>query len=142
MKDVSLGEVQSQPITRIITKQTCLMTQSSIAFDYVGLRSLGRFSEKSRRARVRQESAVRGGVASRVILDDVAQQVGREVEAWTWEPAGWLDRVAGVFAHAVAASRKARLHITDQRAKGAPRGTAWPPAPTPPRQPDTTSGGR
>jgi SRSO17 transposase len=33
-----------------------------------------------------------------VILDDVAQQVGQQVEAWTWELAGWLDRVAGVFA--------------------------------------------
>jgi len=33
-----------------------------------------------------------------VILEDVAGQVGRQVEAWTWELDGWLDRVAGVFA--------------------------------------------
>ena len=33
-----------------------------------------------------------------MILDDVAQQVGQQVETWTWELAGWLDRVAGVFA--------------------------------------------
>jgi SRSO17 transposase len=33
-----------------------------------------------------------------VILDDVAQQVGQQVETWTWELGGWLDRVAGVFA--------------------------------------------
>jgi SRSO17 transposase len=33
-----------------------------------------------------------------VILDDVTQQVGQQVEAWTWELAGWLDRVAGIFA--------------------------------------------
>jgi len=33
-----------------------------------------------------------------VILDDVAAQVGQQVERWTWELAGWLDRVAPVFA--------------------------------------------
>jgi len=33
-----------------------------------------------------------------VILDGVAEQVGQQVETWTWELAGWLDRVAGVFA--------------------------------------------
>ena len=33
-----------------------------------------------------------------MILDDVTQQVGRQVETWTWELAGWLDRVAPVFA--------------------------------------------
>ena len=33
-----------------------------------------------------------------MILDDVSQQVGRQVETWTWELAGWLDRVAPVFA--------------------------------------------
>jgi SRSO17 transposase len=33
-----------------------------------------------------------------VILDGVAQQVGRQVETWTGELAGWLDRVAPVFA--------------------------------------------
>lgn len=33
-----------------------------------------------------------------MILDDVTRQVGQQVETWTWELAGWLDRVAGVFA--------------------------------------------
>lgn len=33
-----------------------------------------------------------------MILDDVTQRVGQQVETWTWELAGWLDRVAGVFA--------------------------------------------
>ena len=33
-----------------------------------------------------------------MILDDVTQQVGRQVETWRWELAGWLDRVAPVFA--------------------------------------------
>jgi SRSO17 transposase len=33
-----------------------------------------------------------------VILDGVAQQVGQQVETWTGELAGWLDRVAPVFA--------------------------------------------
>jgi SRSO17 transposase len=33
-----------------------------------------------------------------VILDDVTRQVGQQVETWTRELAGWLDRVAGVFA--------------------------------------------
>ncbi len=33
-----------------------------------------------------------------MILDDVTQQVGRQVETSTWELAGWLDRVAPVFA--------------------------------------------
>jgi len=33
-----------------------------------------------------------------VILDDVAGQVGQQVETWTWELAGWLERVAPVFA--------------------------------------------
>jgi SRSO17 transposase len=33
-----------------------------------------------------------------VILDDVTRQVGQQVETWRWELAGWLDRVAGVFA--------------------------------------------
>jgi SRSO17 transposase len=32
------------------------------------------------------------------MLDDVAQQVDRQVETWTWELDGWLDRVAPVFA--------------------------------------------
>lgn len=33
-----------------------------------------------------------------MILDDVTRRVGQQVESWTWELAGWLDRVAGVFA--------------------------------------------
>jgi SRSO17 transposase len=33
-----------------------------------------------------------------VILDDVAEQVGRQVQVWTWELGRWVDRVAGVFA--------------------------------------------
>jgi SRSO17 transposase len=33
-----------------------------------------------------------------VILDGVAQQVGLQVESWTVELAGWLERVGGVFA--------------------------------------------
>ena len=33
-----------------------------------------------------------------MILDDVAQQVGQQVESWMWELDGWLERVAGVFA--------------------------------------------
>lgn len=33
-----------------------------------------------------------------MILDDVAEQVGQQVETWTWELAGWIERVAPVFA--------------------------------------------
>jgi SRSO17 transposase len=47
-----------------------------------------------------------------------------------------------MFAHAFAATRKARLHAPDPRAEAAHRGNGPATSPTPPRERATTSGGR